>query len=65
MVNVQMFDADGRRVAEVANSWMPAGRHDLEWGAIGRSGKALPPGVYLVRAKWGGHQALSRLVLVH
>ena len=65
VVNVQLFDADGRRVAEVANSWMPAGRHDLEWGATGRSGKALPPGVYLVRAKWGGHQALSRLVLVH
>ena len=64
IVNVQMFSADGRRVADVASAWMPAGRHSLRWGALDRSGRALPPGVYLVRAKWGSRVALSRLVLL-
>lgn len=64
VVSVEMFSADGRRVAQVASSWLPAGRHTLPWRGLDRIGKPVPPGVYLVRAKWGGHQALSRLVMV-
>lgn len=63
-VNVEMFTADGRRIAELANSWMPAGSHALDWTGVDRSGRAAPAGVYLVRARSGGHVTLTRVVLV-
>jgi hypothetical protein len=43
MVRLELFDAQGRRVREVANSFFPAGRHALSWGSswrIGRDGSA-------------------------
>ena len=64
IVNVQMFSADGRRVADVASAWMPAGRHSLRWGALDRSGRALPPGVYLVRARHVTGSGTLRVVLL-
>ena len=50
-VNVQMFSADGRLVNTLANAWMPAGTHRIQWDATDRAGRPSPPGVYMVRAK--------------
>ncbi|HTM58008.1 MAG TPA: PKD domain-containing protein, partial [Candidatus Udaeobacter sp.] len=64
VVNVQLFSPDGRRVADLLDAWMPAGSHTLNWGALDRGGKLVPPGVYLVRARSGDRVSLSRVVLV-
>jgi len=64
LVNVQMFSADGRLVSTLANSWMPAGTHQVRWNAMDRHGRPSGPGVYMVRAKAGTHVTLTRVVLI-
>jgi len=64
IVSIQVFGADGRRVADLLDAWMPAGTHTLNWGAFDRGGRTVPPGVYLVRARAGGRVALSRVIRV-
>ena len=64
VVSVEMFGPDGRRIAELANAWMPAGTHSIYWGTQDRAGRQLAAGVYLVRAKTEGRIALSRVVFV-
>jgi PKD repeat protein len=63
-VSVQVLTVDGRRVAEVMNAWMPAGRHALNWRAMGKAGSHLPAGVYMVRAKSGDRVAFTRVILM-
>jgi hypothetical protein len=63
-VNVQAFSAAGSRVANLLDAWMPAGRHMLHWRGIDNSGRHLAPGVYLFRARSGGHVATTRVVLL-
>ena len=63
-VRVEIFGADGRRLAELVNAWMPAGTHEVTWNALDRSGQRVPAGVYLVRAKSGERLATSRVVLL-
>jgi PKD domain-containing protein/flagellar hook capping protein FlgD len=63
-VSMEMFGADGRRVADVTHAWLPAGTHTVKWNGLDRSGRPAPPGVYMVRAKAGEHVTLTRVVLV-
>jgi hypothetical protein len=64
VVSIQIFAADGRRVADLLEAWMPAGTHTLNWGATDRGGRMVPAGVYLVRARSGDRVALSRVIRV-
>jgi hypothetical protein len=64
MVSVEVFAADGRRVANVADAWMPAGRHSLQWSGTDRSGRAASPGMYLVRAKSRDRVTSTRIALL-
>jgi PKD domain-containing protein len=64
VVNIQAFGPDGRRVAKLMDSWMPAGRHSLHWRGLDHSGKPVPPGVYAVRAQSGDRVAVTRIVML-
>jgi hypothetical protein len=64
IVSVEVFAADGRRVADVANAWMPVGRHSLQWSGADQSGRSAPPGMYLVRARSGGRFTSTRIALL-
>jgi PKD domain-containing protein len=64
VVNVQAFGADGRRVASLMNSWMPAGKYRLHWAALERDGKHMAAGVYLMRATSNGRSVTARVVLM-
>jgi PKD repeat protein len=64
-VNVKMFGADGRRVADLISAWMPAGEYTLHWRGMDESGRAVPPGVYMVRASSNGRTTVTRVILVH
>ena len=63
-VSVQAFSAAGRRVANLIDAWMPAGRHTLHWRGLDGSGRPVAPGVYLFRAKAGGRVVTTRVVLL-
>jgi hypothetical protein len=63
-VNVELFSADGRRVKRVVDAWMPAGTHQLSWAATDDTGRPVPPGLYLVRARTSQGSALSRVTVL-
>ena len=64
LVSVQVISPDGRRVADLMNSWMPAGKHSLKWSGLDRSGNRSPAGFYVVRARSGNRVRATRVVLL-
>lgn len=57
-VRLEVYDVSGRRVANLRNGWMPAGRHSVTWNAAG-----LASGFYVCRLISGSHTARVRMVL--
>jgi hypothetical protein len=53
MVEVEVFDVTGRQVRTLARGEEPAGAHDVSWDLADDSGRRLPVGTYLVRARIG------------
>ncbi|MEO5988815.1 MAG: PA domain-containing protein [Candidatus Eisenbacteria bacterium] len=50
-VQLEMFDASGRRVAQLTNQVMSAGAHSVAWSRTDDSGHRMGPGVYLARLR--------------
>ena len=63
-VKVQAFSPDGRRVADLLNAWIPAGKHTLHWRGLDRSGKPAPAGMYFLRAESQNRVVSTRVVLL-
>jgi hypothetical protein len=63
-VQVNVFDAAGRRVRVLARGMIESGRHSLVWDARDERGSRARAGVYFVRASDGGATQTQRLVLV-
>ena len=61
---VTVHDVSGRRVATVWDGAVQAGVTRFAWSHVDASGAPLPPGVYLVRARIGARNQVSRY-LVH
>ncbi len=62
-VRFEVLDAHGRRVGE--SRGFPGATGDWPWDGTGGDGRALPAGVYFVRATDGaGRHAVARVVLV-
>lgn len=63
-VTVAAYDALGRRVAVLHDGLLPAGLHRLVWTGADAAGRALPGGVYVVRAATASQQVVRRLTRV-
>lgn len=61
-VQIEVFDAQGRRVRSVADRSFEPGVHSLEWDGADASGRRVGPGVYLVRMRAGGFRADRRVI---
>jgi hypothetical protein len=57
-IRILVTDALGRQVRILADEWMDAGRHSIEFNAAG-----LPPGVYLCRMEAGGKTTLRKMII--
>jgi rhodanese-related sulfurtransferase len=57
--SVVLYDAYGRRVAAVADGFVPAGRHNVHW----QPARRLPGGAYLLYLTTGGESATGKLVV--
>lgn len=57
-MRLDMFDASGRRIAQIASGYQEAGLHSFEWDA-GR----YPSGIYLVRLQVGSSVATRKVLL--
>jgi hypothetical protein len=62
-VELEAFEVSGRRVRRIAHSWADAGRGGVKWDLCDDRGRAVAPGIYLIRAKLGGQVSLQRLVV--
>jgi hypothetical protein len=58
-VQIDLYDALGRRVTQLVDEWLASGSHTLEL-----RGDELDPGVYLCIVQAGGVQAAHRLMIV-
>jgi hypothetical protein len=63
-VRVEVFDAQGRRVATLADRRFEPGTHALRWDGTDAGGARLLPGVYLYRMAADGFRAQQRMVLL-
>lgn len=62
-VRLEVFDAQGRRVARLADGWFAAGFHSIDWNRRGEGG-VLQPGVYLYRVHAGAFRDQKKLVIL-
>lgn len=58
-VKLSVYDIAGREVAVLAEGWMPAGAHQIEWGA-----SAMASGVYFAHLNAGDYSTTVKLLLV-
>jgi glucose/arabinose dehydrogenase len=63
-VDLAVYDAAGRRVAELAHGPRAAGEHRLRWDGRDAGGRRLPPGVYHARLRAGAECRQQALVLL-
>jgi photosystem II stability/assembly factor-like uncharacterized protein len=63
-IDVGIFDALGRRVADLGERAWPAGVHRIDWDGRGRDGAALAVGVYYARARASGAVLVKPIVRV-
>jgi hypothetical protein len=62
-VRLTVYDVAGRRVADLVDESMPAGRHAVRWNGDTHSGRAAS-GVYFVRMEAAGLSFTKRVVLM-
>jgi hypothetical protein len=58
-----VFDPQGRKVRTLASGTLPAGTQDLAWDGRDDSGRAVAPGMYLVRLAAGDDIVVRKVVL--
>ncbi len=63
-VRLDIFDLGGRRVAELYDGRMPAGRHSLTWTGTTEGGESAESGVYFVRLSTAEGVRSEKLVLM-
>lgn len=64
-VRFGIYDLTGRLVwARDDGTVLPAGRHEFAWNGVGRHGRALPSGTYLLKMTAEGFDATRKVALV-
>lgn len=62
-VRLEIFGADGRRIARLSDGRFGAGEHSLTWNGEGLDGTAVPSGIYYARLSLDGQAAGVRRLL--
>ena len=63
-VQVDVFDARGRRVANLVNGVLPAGRNGFTWDPYALGGEHMRTGVYFLGMQAGGVKKTQRFILL-
>ena len=62
--SLALYDVAGRRVRTIVEGSLEPGVHVCRWNGRDDSGRALSPGIYLVRLRANGAQRTQRLVII-
>lgn len=60
--DVVVYDVHGARVRTLAHGRWPAGQHQVAWTGDDDNGRALSPGIYMVRFAADGQSAMRKLI---
>ena len=63
-VDLEVYDARGRRIAVLESGNLTKGRHQVSWDGRNGQGRTAAAGVYLVRLRAGGSEDHLRMTLV-
>jgi hypothetical protein len=63
-VSLDIFSADGRWVATLADGRLDAGRHELAWNGEDARGSRMSAGIYFARLKAAGGDATAKVLLL-
>jgi hypothetical protein len=63
MVRLEVFDAQGRKVATLANRFFPAGSHAVGWNPSA-GGSRVGPGIYFYRIEAGSFRDRKKMALI-
>ena len=61
---LEVLDATGRRVRRMPNVWQEGGARRVFWDGSNDAGRRVPPGIYLVRLRFGNRTAETRVTLL-
>ena len=61
---VSVFDAKGRVVNNLVNSYLEAGRYSVKWNGIDAGGASMPTGVYFIRVQSGLDMHTQKMILM-
>ncbi len=64
VVQVRVFDVQGREVARLVDGVLPAGAHSVRWEARANDGRPLPSGVYFYQLTARDFEATRQMILV-
>jgi len=62
-VTIGIYDVEGRLMWSLASPLLTAGRHTVIWPGCDSQGRAVPSGIYLLRARAAKKEALQKMVL--
>jgi hypothetical protein len=63
-VTLDVFDPAGRLVRHLWSGPLDGGRHRLAWDGRDDDGRAVPAGIYLVHAAFGGRTGVTRIAIL-
>ncbi|MDP2984336.1 MAG: FlgD immunoglobulin-like domain containing protein [Candidatus Latescibacter sp.] len=63
-VIISIYNVNGQKVRELANSNMFAGKHSFIWDGRDSSGQVISAGVYFTRAEMGGSVATKKMLFL-
>ena len=61
---VSVFDAKGRMVNNLVNSYLEAGRYSVKWDGMDAGGTSMPTGVYFIRVQSGLDMHTQKMILM-
>ena len=61
---VDVYDVGGRRVANLVDGVLPAGRYELVWPGRDEAGRTVAAGVYFVRAVGPDYSRVEKVVIL-
>jgi predicted outer membrane repeat protein len=64
LAQLQIYDATGRRIRELAAGALPPGVHSVRWDGTNQAGARVAAGIYYCRLTSGGEHLVRPLVLV-
>lgn len=64
MVDVSIYDLQGRLISNLTNQVQPAGRHNIPWNGRDHSGHHTPSGIYICKLTTPGFSQTQKLIVL-